>query len=99
MDYAKLIGADNMHTSVLRHPSDTIYYMPNADANGPDSFSFAVSDCLGNDFRVSDPQEVKIEIDPVPDAPRFFAEFAAENYVVRMYGKDGGLSCATIHGL
>ena len=63
----------------------------------PDSFSFAVS-AAGNDFRVSDPQEVKIEIDPVPDAPRFFAEFAAEN-MVRMYGRMEWLSCATIHGL
>ena len=57
---------DNPRHGTLGGDAPSLTYMPEADYNGPDSFTFTVTDDAGS---VSAPARVSIEVTPVNDAP------------------------------
>ena len=57
---------DNPQHGTLGGDAPSLTYMPEVDFNGPDSFTFTVTDDAG---AVSAPARVSIEVTPVNDAP------------------------------
>jgi hypothetical protein len=70
IDYVELVGARESQPALLINGSDTVTYVPRADASGEDVFEFQSTDCLGDDLRSADPSPVRINILPRPTRPR-----------------------------
>ena len=65
---------DNPRHGTLGGDAPSLTYMPEADYNGPDSFTFTVTD---GDGTVSTPADVSITVMPVNDAPTALAQTVA----------------------
>ncbi len=65
-DPLTVTGASASHGSVAINPDGTLTYTPNADYNGTDSITYAISDGQGG----TSTAHVAVTITPVNDAPR-----------------------------
>ena len=70
LDYVLLTGSLDLPHAALPQGINEVVYVPNPDANGEDTFSYALSDCPFDPRRQPLPATVAISIAPVNDAPR-----------------------------
>ena len=52
IDYIKLVGATSLQNAIIQRPATSVLYVPNEHFNGQDSFKYAVTDCLGDSFKL-----------------------------------------------
>ena len=68
-----VIGTQDVQSSALPTTVTELWYVPHANANGVDTFTYSASDCGGDRRRAPTPTTVTIDIAAVNDAP--FTEF------------------------
>ena len=69
IDYVELVGSPGLQSAVLAGGARRVWYVPDADQSGADSFSFLATDCLGSAERESAPATVSVAVRAEPDAP------------------------------
>ena len=81
VDYVELIGAHDMQPAVVRggagggvgggnrSTTERLFYVPEPDQSGADTFSLLVTDCMGSSLRESASAVVQVGIAAEPDAP------------------------------
>jgi len=69
IDYIKILGSEDMQTSMIRYPSTSVWYKPHENEYGDDSFEYMTYDCGGDRLRSSKPATVAMTITPVEDTP------------------------------
>ena len=69
IDYIKMFGSNELPDGTLNYPSTSVYYEPNKDAYGEDSFEFVGYDCPYDRYRKSDDAAITINIAQVNDEP------------------------------
>ena len=73
LDYVKVFGSEELPDGTLEFPSKSVYYKPNKDAYGDDSFEFSAYDCPYDRYRRSNTATVSFSITQVNDAPELAA--------------------------
>ena len=74
IDYVQVFGSRTLAPAALRTSNTTeVVYVPNANAEGTDSFDYRASDCPGDLIRQSTTGTITFNIAPVNDLPAFTA--------------------------
>ena len=69
IDYVLVRGATELQAAALKSRTNRVVYVPDANANGIDSFTYTATDCPGDLFRTSDAATVTMNISAVNDQP------------------------------
>jgi hypothetical protein len=69
LDYISMVGSSDLMSGVLPAGTRELVYVPNADAEGADTFGYAVSDCPFQLRRFSNTSETGVYIVPGNDPP------------------------------
>ena len=69
IDFVKLFGSATLQEGVLEYPHHSVYYEPEANFHGTDTFEFTAYDCPFDRFRASDPGVVRMTVTGVNDKP------------------------------
>ncbi|KAJ3180479.1 hypothetical protein HDU87_001988 [Geranomyces variabilis] len=62
IDAVKNIGIDELDAGYVTDPQYRVVYVPNPSENGPDSFSYGATDCIGDNTQLSQPNLIDIHI-------------------------------------
>ena len=71
LDYMKVVGATELKIGVLDAPTQMadVFYIPDPDFNGEDSFTFTACDCAYDSGRRSEIAKVQINVNALNDLP------------------------------
>jgi len=69
IDYVRVYGSNELQAAALVSGDTSVVYVPDANANGADSFTYQASDCPGDLFRSSAAGTISFDITPVNDVP------------------------------
>jgi hypothetical protein len=69
IDFIQLVGSPDIQPAILTYPNTHVIYFPHAHLNGEDHIAIALSDCLHDRFRESDPYVKNVQVNAVNDVP------------------------------
>jgi hypothetical protein len=69
IDFIQLVGSPDIQPAILTYPNTHVIYFPHAQLNGEDHIAIALSDCLHDRFRESEPYVKNVQVNAVNDVP------------------------------
>ena len=65
-----MAGTTELQPAALESGTEALWYFPDVDVHGADSFEYRATDCPGDRLRSSLPATVSVQVAPVNDPPR-----------------------------